>query len=57
MLRRRYTYFCAAVLGLFAWTELRGIELGPSSAEHATIPTASRGAEGYRSYHFFRGGK
>ncbi|MFN7955013.1 MAG: hypothetical protein U0610_25020 [bacterium] len=52
----RYTLFCAALLGGFAYTEWRGVNWIPQ-AQHAVAPASVRSAPGgYRSYHYYRSG-
>ena len=55
-MRSVYGIFAALVLGLYGVATWRGWELGSSS--RSTLPSGFRQSPGgYRSFHYWRGGK
>ena len=55
-MRRVYQIAGTLLFVLYAATELSGWEMGTSAAK-AVIPPGARNAGGYRTYHFWSGGK
>lgn len=54
--RRLYRTFGALLLAGWAWAEWTGWEL-PSNASRTVVPASARNAGGYRTWHFWTGGK
>lgn len=55
-MRRIYTIFGALVLSAYAYAGWTGWEF-PSDTERGRIPPGARNVGGYRTYHFWSGGK
>lgn len=51
-----YQYFGAALLALYVLVEAAGYEL-PGNSTRGVVPAGARNAGGYRSFHFWSGGK
>jgi hypothetical protein len=55
-MRRIYQVFGAVLLTIYALAEFSGWE-SPSNTARGTVPPSARNAGGYRSFHFWSGGK
>jgi len=55
-LRRVYTAFGILLLLGYTWAEATGWEVSPG-AKRSVVPASARTAGGFRSYHFWSGGK
>lgn len=55
-MKRIYIVFGALLLFAYAWSEAAGWELALST-RRGLVPTSARTAGGFRSYHFWSGGK
>ena len=55
-MRRVYTILGTILIAGWAWAEWTGWELSPGTAR-GNVPVSARNAGGFRSYHFWAGGK
>ena len=51
-----YTIFGTLLIAAWAWAEFTGWELAPNT-KRGNVPASARNAGGFRSYHFWAGGK
>lgn len=54
-MRRFFTVFGILLVGSYAWAEWTGWEL--PTGKKGVVPASARTAGGFRSYHFWSGGK
>lgn len=54
-MRRGYRIFGVILFALYGFVELTGREL--SAGERGVIPAGARNSGGFRSYHYWNGGK
>ena len=55
-MKRVYTILGSALIALWAWSEWTGWEFAPDT-KRGVIPASARNTGGFRSYHFWSGGK
>ncbi len=55
-MKKAYQVLGAGLLLLYAWAAFSGWEL-PGGTQRNTLPPGVRSTGGYRSYHFWSGGK
>jgi hypothetical protein len=55
-MKRVYTILGTALIAVWAWSEWTGWEFAPDT-KRGVIPASARNAGGFRSYHFWSGGK
>ena len=55
-MRRIFQAFGALLLAGYSWAAFTGWETG-GAVKHETLPPGARNAGGYRTWHFWSGGK
>jgi hypothetical protein len=55
-MRRIFQAFGGLLLLGYSWTAFTGWEMG-GAVKHETLPAGARNAGGYRTWHFWSGGK
>ncbi len=55
-MRRLFQVFGTLLLLGYTWTAFTGWEMG-GAVKHETLPQGARNAGGYRTWHFWSGGK